>query len=72
MLVLSRKPDQSIIIDGDIKVKVLKVTGNTVRLGIEAPGHMRIIRAELDQWGEFCFDRNKSANREAADPVPAG
>ena len=37
MLVLSRKQHQDIVIGDDIKITVLKVKGNTVRLGIEAP-----------------------------------
>lgn len=47
MLVLSRKLDESIIIDGGIKVTVVSVHGNQVRLGIQAPESVRIFREEL-------------------------
>lgn len=47
MLVLNRKCDQEILIDGNICVKVLSVKGNTVRIGIEAPGEVSILRSEL-------------------------
>lgn len=47
MLVLTRRTDESIIIDGDIRVKVLSVEGGTVRLGIEAPPEITIYRQEL-------------------------
>ncbi len=47
MLVLGRKQDESIIIDGRITVKVLQVKGNRLRLGIEAPKDVQIRRAEL-------------------------
>lgn len=47
MLVLNRKCDQEILIDGNICVKVLSVKGNTVRIGIEAPGEVPILRREL-------------------------
>lgn len=48
MLVLSRKPEESILIDGNTTVKILEIRGgNKVRLGIEAPGHVHIIRTEL-------------------------
>ncbi len=47
MLVLSRKPKQSVVIGDDIKVTVLSVKGNTVRMGIEAPDGVRIIREEI-------------------------
>ena len=47
MLVLSRKLNQEIMIGENVKVTVLKVRGNTVRLGIEAPRHVRVLRGEL-------------------------
>ncbi len=47
MLVLSRKQWDSIVIDGNIKVTVVEVKGNVVRLGIEAPKEVSILRSEL-------------------------
>jgi carbon storage regulator len=47
MLVLSRKTNQSILIDGNIRVTVTKIRGNHVSLGIEAPGTVGIYREEL-------------------------
>ncbi len=47
MLVLSRKLNEAIVIDGDIRVTVLGVSGGKVRLGIEAPGSLPVLRAEL-------------------------
>lgn len=47
MLVLSRKLDQSIVIDGNIRVVVVGLRGGQVRLGIEAPGSVHIVREEL-------------------------
>ena len=47
MLVLSRKIDDEIIIDENIVVRVLKVKGNTVRLGVSAPAEVSIMRGEL-------------------------
>jgi len=49
MLILSRKPSESIVIDGNIKVTVLRVEGNHVRLGIEAPSVVPVHRAEVHQ-----------------------
>ena len=46
MLVLCRKLGESIAIAGEIKVQVLGVTGNRVRLGISAPQDCRVFRAE--------------------------
>ncbi len=47
MLVLSRKLNESIVINYDIVVTVLGVKGDRVRLGIEAPGEIPVHRKEL-------------------------
>ena len=47
MLVLSRKLDESIIIDGKIEVVVLGIEGDTVKVGIKAPKDVDIYRKEL-------------------------
>ncbi|APW62471.1 carbon storage regulator CsrA [Paludisphaera borealis] len=47
MLVLSRKVNEKIVIDGGIVVTVVKIEGGQVRLGIEAPSHVKIFREEI-------------------------
>jgi carbon storage regulator len=47
MLVLSRKPGEQIQIDGHITVTVLGVEGKRIRLGIDAPREVPIVRTEL-------------------------
>lgn len=47
MLVLTRKRGESIQIGDNITVKVVAIEGGKVRLGIEAPDHVRIMRGEL-------------------------
>ncbi len=47
MLVLSRDFDESIMIGDDIKVTVVEVRGNKVRLGIEAPKEIPVHRQEV-------------------------
>jgi len=47
MLVLSRKLNEKIVIDGNIVVTIVKVDRNTVRLGIEAPRDVQVMREEL-------------------------
>jgi carbon storage regulator len=54
MLVLSRKKDEAVVIDGGIKVTVLEVRGNVVRLGIEAPSEVPILRSELCERNREC------------------
>ena len=47
MLVLSRKSGERILIGDDITVTIVRIGPNTVRLGIDAPREMNIIREEL-------------------------
>ena len=47
MLVLSRKREDAIVIGGDVRITILKIDRNGVRLGIEAPQTTTIIREEL-------------------------
>ena len=47
MLVLRRKVEEAIVLDGSIRVVVLAVEGERVKLGIEAPDDVTIIREEL-------------------------
>ena len=47
MLILSRKEEESIIINGNIEVKVLEIGEGKVRLGIKAPKDVDIFREEI-------------------------
>lgn len=47
MLVLSRRPQQSLLIGHDVVVTVLEVNGDTVRIGIKAPNDVDIHREEI-------------------------
>lgn len=46
-LVLSRKRDESILIDDNIEVRIVEVYGGTVRLAISAPKSVPIVRSEI-------------------------
>jgi carbon storage regulator len=59
MLVLTRKVGEEILIGDQIKIKVIEISGNKVRLGIDAPATLRIYREEI-------LARIKSENRFAA------
>jgi carbon storage regulator len=59
MLVLARKPEQSVIIAGRIEVKVLAIRGDQVSLGFVAPDEVTIYRKEV-------YTSLQSANRLAA------
>ena len=47
MLVLARKLDESIVVDDNIIIKVISVEKGVVKLGIDAPREISIIRSEL-------------------------
>lgn len=57
MLVLSRKAKERIEIGNDITVTVVKIKGNAVRVGIEAPDDVHIRRGELGRSGSMPSDR---------------
>ena len=64
MLVITRKIDQSIIINGCIEVVVTGITKDGVRLGISAPKEVQVHRREV-------FEAIAEANRAASLPQPA-
>lgn len=47
MLVLSRKLGEKLIIDGNIVVTVVKIDRNQIRIGIEAPSSVSVVREEI-------------------------
>ena len=55
MLILSRRVGECLIIDQDVKVHVLGVSGNQIRIGIEAPKEVTVHRDEV-------YKRKKNAN----------
>ncbi|MCB1254045.1 MAG: carbon storage regulator CsrA [Austwickia sp.] len=65
MLVLSRRPQQSLLIGNDVVVTVLEVNGDTVRIGISAPPEVDIHREEV------YLDLKKSNAAAAATPGAA-
>ena len=59
MLVLSRQLEEEIVIGNDIRVKVLSVSGNSVRLGITAPQAISVHRSEIHD--EICRQNQVAA-----------
>lgn len=59
MLILGRRPGDTLIIDGGIKIVVLQCDRSGVRLGIEAPSDVTILRGEIVNQ---IADENKRAN----------
>ena len=69
MLVLSRKANETIYLGEDIRVVILAVEGERVRIGIDAPRSVRIIRHELI---EQTADANKEAVAAPLFKLPGG
>lgn len=60
MLVLSRKVGERILIGENISVTVVRITGSGVRIGVEAPSEMAVIRQELkDQMEQRSGDQRR-------------
>ena len=47
MLILTRKKDEAIRLGEDIRIVLVQVKGGQVRIGIECPSHVRVLREEL-------------------------
>jgi len=61
MLVLTRKVEESILIGDDIEIMVLGVSGDKVRIGINAPREIEVFRKEVKE----------TRNHDGADPEAA-
>jgi carbon storage regulator len=72
MLVLSRRPGEEIVIDGDIRVRVVSVQGRTVRLAIAAPPAIRVDRLEIHSRRNFPKPASALAQHERKQPAMAG
>lgn len=61
MLILSRKLNESILIGDSITIKVVAIDKGVIKLGIDAPANIRVLRSELIRAVE---DSNKAASIE--------
>jgi len=62
MLILTRKKDESIIIDGNIEIQIISIEEGKVKIGINAPKNIEVYRSEV-------VDKIKANNKEALDTV---
>jgi len=51
VLVLGRRKNQALVIDGPCTVVVVEVRGGLVRLGVEAPPEVKVLREEIERHG---------------------
>jgi carbon storage regulator len=75
MLVLSRKLNETIVIGNNIRIKVVGISGGQVRIGIEAPDDIKVMREELLFRREEAIETSASSQLlrkpERRRPVPA-
>lgn len=69
MLILTRKRDDSIRIGDDIVVRVMRTARGSVKIGIEAPETVRIVRGELFDVGTCAMPHDEMESHEAADAL---
>lgn len=62
MLILSRKLGESIYINEDIEIKIVEVLGDKVKIGINAPRDVKILRSELRQTVESNHEASSAIN----------
>lgn len=67
MLVLSRKKNESIVINNEITIVVVEIRGDKVRLGVEAPKEVPVHRREVYE----AIKRNAQQNSEPTSPGSA-
>jgi carbon storage regulator len=68
MLVLSRKKNESIVINNDITIVVVEIRGDKVRLGVEAPKEVPVHRREVYE----AIKRNQVAGEKTSSEVVKG
>lgn len=66
MLVLTRKSNQSIMIGDDVEVTILAISGEKVRVGIDAPKSVPVFRKEV--WIDMADERREGAGAAPAEP----
>ncbi|MDP3150474.1 MAG: carbon storage regulator CsrA [Ignavibacteria bacterium] len=62
MLILTRKIDEEIIIDSEIKIKIISISENNIKLGITAPPNIEILRGEI-------YEKVVQSTREAISQI---
>lgn len=67
MLIITRRPGEKIVLGDDVTITVMEVSGQTVRLGIDAPKELPIYREEI--WAAV-KQENEAAARADAGPLP--
>jgi carbon storage regulator len=67
MLIITRRPGEKIVLGDEIVVTVMEISGQTVRIGIDAPQSVPVYREEI--W-EAVKQENEAAARAPGDALP--
>jgi len=65
MLILSRKLNEEIVINGEIKIKIISISDNNIKIGIEAPSSVKVFRGEVfEKIKENTIEASKSSKEK--------
>jgi len=67
MLIITRRPGEKIVLGDDVIVTVMEISGQTARIGIDAPQSLPVYREEI--W-EAVKAENEAAARASVDTLP--
>ena len=68
MLIITRKPGEKIMLGDDVVVQVMDISGNSVRIGIQAPRSLPVYQEEI--WNAV-REENQAAASASPDALPA-
>ena len=64
MLILSRKTNEKIVIGDDITISIIEIKGDQIRIGVDAPRHIKVFRQEV-------LAEIKAENKAASESSPS-
>lgn len=68
MLILTRKVNEEIILNSNIRVKIISIADNQIKIGIEAPNDIEIFRGELyEKVKQTAIEASKLSNEKTID-----
>lgn len=69
MLVITRQPGSSILIGDDVKITILEVSGDKIKIGIDAPKQVRIMRSEVLDTERANLEADQSVKAQALETL---
>jgi carbon storage regulator len=70
MLVLSRKLNEEIVINSEIKIKIISISENQVKIGVVAPDSVKILRGEIyEKVKEYTIEASVSSKQKVSPDI---